>query len=84
MTLDDLLKFNKEIDAFDYFIIIDKTDTSLKTCNIVTDDLCFLMENRNLEVIKTHKIDGVCLYGICESSQRGLVVEVSEKKPEMI
>lgn len=87
MTLRELLKFNSEVNAFDYLFIVDETDKRLKTYSIVTREMCISRDLEDLEILSTHrvydthKVDGICYFGICKPSQRGgLVVEVLNKK----
>lgn len=75
MTLDDLLKFNKETDAFDYVIVKNTSDSPLGTCYILTPKMVFVSKD-NPEVIKTQKVQDIVIPGIIRKEQKGIIVEV--------
>lgn len=83
MTLGELLKFNGEVNAFDYFFIVDKTDRCFQTCRVVTADFCITDDSiLPLMVLKTRTVKDAEIPGICEKEWRGLVVEVSGEPEE--
>ena len=75
MTLDDLLNFNRETDAFDYVIVKNVSDFPMGTCYILTPKMVFVSED-NPEVTKTQKVQGLAIPGIIEKEQRGIIVEI--------
>ena len=75
MTLDDLLNFNKETDAFDYVIVKNTSDSPFGTCYILTPKMVFESKD-NPEVVKTQKVQDIVIPGIIRKEQKGIIVEV--------
>lgn len=83
MTLRELLNFNSEVNAFEYLVIVDKTDKCFQTCRVISADFCITDESiLPLTVLKTRTVKDAEIPGICEKEWRGLVVEVSREPEE--